>query len=241
MPKKGTGSPFTSAAGIAVLRQSIVETKKKGPMIFLLTQKLTEKGEDDVVDEYDGDEPDRKKFDDQLEDIASELARKYPVGNCTLHPEHACYWHRKTDRHFDIGHRPRCLVWANSILQNKCTYDYPPLTSTLFSSTQCLKVSAIKTNSHNSSNVQPLDFAGLLAAFAPGFAQNVNNARTEVSPPSPQIKYTDTIDEYAAKTGLSDAHKELLVDKFGFQVGDKFTSLTKEEWTKAGFKVLDRD
>jgi hypothetical protein len=55
------------------------------------------------------------KFDDDVEEIATSLAEKYPPGCCLTHPDIPCFRHRPSDLHFDLN-CPHRLVWAVAIV-----------------------------------------------------------------------------------------------------------------------------
>ena len=78
-----------------------------------------------VEDEYEEVAGDTKriKFDDEVEEIAASLAKKYPPGLCHIHPDLPCFHHRPSDLHFDLN-RPRRLVWAAAIVSPSSYHVY---------------------------------------------------------------------------------------------------------------------
>jgi len=58
------------------------------------------------------------RLDDEVEDLATQIEAKYPMGLCTMHPDIRCFHHHVADLHFDIGNRSRRLVWAAAIVSS---------------------------------------------------------------------------------------------------------------------------
>ncbi|KIL63078.1 hypothetical protein M378DRAFT_179451 [Amanita muscaria Koide BX008] len=99
-------------------------------------------GDEDELSDDDGVGPQMKKarLGDELENLAQEIADKYPPGICKLHPDKACFHHRNADLHFDLD-RARRLVWAQAILKGNATLTKIPLgVSNLFKANQAMKV-----------------------------------------------------------------------------------------------------
>jgi len=49
--------------------------------------------QDEYKEDTDGNPAKQIKFDDELEEIVTQIIEKYPVGHCNVHPEISCFYH----------------------------------------------------------------------------------------------------------------------------------------------------